>query len=68
MHSTVRLEESAKEAVLKSGAVRCAAVDFEFKHVVTSGEDKQLKVWEVDGLKLLSERCVIEFLPGVIYS
>ena len=40
--------------------MRCADVDATFKYVVTSGEDKQLKVWEVEGLKLLSERYVIQ--------
>jgi hypothetical protein len=33
-------------------------VDREFKYLITSGEDKMLKVWELDGLKLLSERYV----------
>ena len=31
-------------------------MDREFKHAITSGEDKLLKVWQLDGLKLLSSR------------
>ncbi|KAJ3543230.1 hypothetical protein NM688_g5882 [Phlebia brevispora] len=54
-YSTVQFEGAQKDALLKSGPVRCVAVDTEFKHVVTSGEDKQLKVWELEGLKLVSE-------------
>ena len=42
--------------MIKSGIIRCAAVDGEFKYLITSGEDKMLKVWELDGMKLLSER------------
>ena len=44
--------------MIKSGHVRCAAVDKEFRYLITAGEDKMLKVWELDGLKLLSERYV----------
>ena len=42
--------------MLKSGPVRCAAVDEVHEHLVTVGEDKRMKVWVIDGLKLLSER------------
>lgn len=58
LYSTTRLEDAEKDKLLKSGPVRCAAVDAAFVHVVTSGEDKHLKVWEVESLKLVSERCV----------
>ena len=41
----------------KSGPIRCAAVDSTFTHVITTGDDKKLKVWQVaDEFKLLSER------------
>ena len=33
-------------------------MDSSFTHLVTSGEDKQLKVWQLEDLKLLSERYV----------
>lgn len=56
MHSTVAFEGTEKEGLLKSGPVRCGAVDNAFIHLVTSGDDKRLKVWQIDGLKLLSER------------
>ncbi|KAL6305963.1 WD40-repeat-containing domain protein [Sparassis latifolia] len=56
VHSTVDLEGAEKDALLKSGPVRCAAADSEFLRIITTGDDKKLKVWQIDGLKLLSER------------
>ncbi|THG97223.1 hypothetical protein EW026_g4740 [Hermanssonia centrifuga] len=56
LHSTATLDGLETAKLLKSGPVRCSTVDRGFTYVVTSGEDKKLKVWEVDGLKLLSER------------
>jgi tRNA (guanine-N(7)-)-methyltransferase subunit TRM82 len=47
------------DALLKAGPVRCAAVDSEYAHLATAGDDKQLKVWAIDRLQLLSERCAI---------
>ncbi|KAI0929670.1 hypothetical protein AcW1_007041 [Taiwanofungus camphoratus] len=55
IHSTVKLE-AEDDALLKTGLIRCAAADDALKHVITVGDDKKLKVWQVDGLKLLSER------------
>lgn len=59
LHSTTLSDEERKKSLIKSGHVRCAAVDRQFKYLITSGEDKILKVWELDGLKLLSERYVL---------
>lgn len=42
--------------LLKSGPIRHSCVDREYKHLVTVGEDKKLKVWQLEGLKVLSER------------
>ena len=42
---------------MKSGPIRCIAVDVAFLHVATTGDDKKLKVWKIaDPLELLSER------------
>jgi len=57
LRSTVTLKYEKLDAVLKSGPVRCAAIDAEYTHLATAGDDKQLKVWAIDGLRLLSERC-----------
>ena len=57
LRSTVTLEGEKLDAVLKSGPVRCATVDSEYAHIATAGDDKQLKVWAIDSLQLLSERC-----------
>jgi hypothetical protein len=38
--------------------VRCAAVDASNEYFAACGDDKKLKIWKVDGLKLLNERRV----------
>ncbi|KAJ7016419.1 hypothetical protein C8F04DRAFT_1202237, partial [Mycena alexandri] len=57
--TTADRQGADKEALLKSGPVRLAAIDKSGTHLVTSGDDKQLKLWQIDGLKLLNERCDI---------
>jgi tRNA (guanine-N(7)-)-methyltransferase subunit TRM82 len=47
-----------QDGLLASGHVRCAAVDIPAVHLTTSGDDKVLKVWKIDGLQLLSSRYV----------
>ena len=59
LHSTAALAAPARDALVKAGPVRAADVDRGFRHVALSGEDKKLKVWRLDGLELLSERCVV---------
>ncbi|KAI0352084.1 WD40 repeat-like protein [Trametes cingulata] len=55
--TTTALDDEAREKLNKTGPIRCAAVDTTFTHVITTGDDKKLKVWQVkDALKLLSER------------
>jgi tRNA (guanine-N(7)-)-methyltransferase subunit TRM82 len=54
----VSLESAKLNALLKTGPIRCAAVDVEYTHLATIGDDKQLKVWAIDSLQLLSERYV----------
>ncbi|KAF7969461.1 hypothetical protein HWV62_27309 [Athelia sp. TMB] len=56
LHSTMNLDEAAKDGVLKTGPIRCAALDVDGVHLVTSGDDKILKVWLVEGLVLLHSR------------
>ncbi|KAF9563906.1 WD40 repeat-like protein [Agrocybe pediades] len=57
LHSTTTFPEEKKAGVLKSGPIRCAAVDRDVRYLITAGEDKMLKVWDLaDGLQLLSER------------
>jgi len=54
--STASFDEQNIADLVKSGPIRFSAVDAEFKHLVTVGEDKKLKVWELDGPKLRSQR------------
>jgi hypothetical protein len=65
LHSTISLDGSERDILLKAGPVRCIDVDATFQHIALSGEDKKLKVWRADGLELLSERydqCTLTFL------
>ncbi|KAI0832075.1 WD40-repeat-containing domain protein [Trametes gibbosa] len=57
IHSTTKLSDQAQEGLEKSGAIRCAAVDPQFAHIITTADDKRLKVWQVGkDFTLLSER------------
>ena len=56
-HTTQSLDDAARENLLKSGPIRCIAVDTASTHIVTTGDDKKLKVWKIaDALELVSER------------
>jgi WD40 repeat protein len=58
LFTTLSFEGDDKDALLKSGPIRCVAVDNEYKYLVVCGDDKILKVWEMEGLNLLSQRYV----------
>lgn len=45
-------------AVVKSGMILCATVDQAGRNLATTAEDKHLKIWQIDGLKLLNSRYV----------
>jgi tRNA (guanine-N(7)-)-methyltransferase subunit TRM82 len=53
------LAEDDKIALLKSGPIRCAAVNGPGEYVATIGDDKVLKIWSLEHLKLLSSRWVL---------
>jgi hypothetical protein len=57
--STANFDEEHAAELLKSGPIRFSAVDAGFEHFVTVGEDKKLKVWELDGPKLRSQRSAV---------
>ncbi|KAH8832914.1 WD40 repeat-like protein [Flagelloscypha sp. PMI_526] len=56
LHSTTSLDETGLAVLLKSGPIKLAVIDPLESHLMTCGEDKVLKVWSLDGLKLLSSR------------
>ncbi|EGN96699.1 hypothetical protein SERLA73DRAFT_184834 [Serpula lacrymans var. lacrymans S7.3] len=56
LYTTDRFDGADKDAILKSGPVRCSAVNSSYQFLATVGDDKKLKVWEVGGLKVLSSR------------
>ncbi|KAJ8487386.1 hypothetical protein ONZ45_g14363 [Pleurotus djamor] len=54
--STTNYDGTEKLDLLKSGPIRCAALSSSGKYLATAGDDKLLKVWELEGLKLLNHR------------
>lgn len=54
--STANFDEEDAAELLKSGPIHFSVVDEEFEHMITVGEDKKLKVWGLDELKLRSQR------------
>ena len=38
--------------------IRCAVLDRSGKYLATSGDDKQLRLWEIDRLRLVNQRFV----------
>ncbi|KAJ7066403.1 WD40 repeat-like protein [Mycena amicta] len=39
-----------------AGPIRVAALDRDGRHLITAGDDKQLKLWQIDGLQLVNTR------------
>ncbi|KAJ7140244.1 WD40 repeat-like protein [Mycena crocata] len=66
--TTTALEDADKAALLRSGPVRLAAIDSHRKHLVTSGDDKELKLWRIDGLKLLNQRELPKKPTGLAFT
>ncbi len=58
MLSTAGFPEEQQQSILKSGPIRCAAVEPQMKYLLISGDDKILKLWAIDDLKLINERFV----------
>ncbi|THH27790.1 hypothetical protein EUX98_g6388 [Antrodiella citrinella] len=57
-NGTGAIEATVDDPVtIKSGPIRCSAVDSTWRYLVTAAEDKKLRVWDLQkGLKMLSER------------
>ena len=56
--SSLSLAGDDKIALLKSGPIRCAAVNRSGEYIATTGDDKILKVWSLEEFRLLSARYV----------
>lgn len=59
--STAGFSEEQQQSILESGPIRCAAVDPQMKYLLVSGDDKILKLWAIDDLKLINERSVVSW-------
>ncbi|KAG1852194.1 WD40-repeat-containing domain protein [Suillus subluteus] len=64
LHSTVKCEEDQ----ITSGPIRCATLSDCGKFLATSGDDKKLKTWQVDDLKLLSSRVLPKKPTYIIFA
>ncbi|EAU90329.1 tRNA (guanine-N7-)-methyltransferase subunit Trm82 [Coprinopsis cinerea okayama7 len=72
--STARLGERDQEDISKAGPIQCVAVDPAFKYVATVGDDKLLKIWELEGgddvggLKLFNSRELPKKPTGLLFT
>ncbi|KAF9006044.1 hypothetical protein BDQ17DRAFT_1352635, partial [Cyathus striatus] len=63
LYSTATLPEEEKAKLVKAGPIRCTALSSSEKYLATTAEDKILKIWEVEGLRLSSESYDFTYVP-----
>ncbi|KAL1723076.1 FAD dependent oxidoreductase-domain-containing protein [Schizophyllum commune] len=63
--ASVEREDTEKS---KNGPIRVAAANQAQTHLATSSDDKRLRIWEVDSLKLLSERELPKKATSVLFT
>ncbi|KAI6122323.1 WD40-repeat-containing domain protein, partial [Pisolithus croceorrhizus] len=68
LHSTANFSAQDRDAVNKSGPIRCAAISHDNKYLATAGDDKHLKVWDVESLALMSLREMPKKSTGIEFS
>ncbi|KAF9218502.1 hypothetical protein BS17DRAFT_742044 [Gyrodon lividus] len=56
LHTTANLTGQDKDALIKSGPIRCSGISCEGRHLAIAGDDKRLKIWDLESLALLSAR------------
>ncbi|KAJ7491900.1 WD40 repeat-like protein [Mycena latifolia] len=54
--------------IAKAGPIRVAALDSTGTHLATSADDKQLRLWRLDGLTLLNERELPKKPTGLAFT
>ncbi|KAI6149366.1 WD40-repeat-containing domain protein [Pisolithus tinctorius] len=68
LHSTTNFSAQDKDAVIKSGPIRCAAISHDDKYLATAGDDKHLKVWDLESLALMSTRELPKKATGIEFT
>lgn len=68
LHSTTNFSAQDKDAVIKSGPIRCAAISHDDKYLATAGDDKHLKVWDLGPLALMSTRELPKKATGIEFT
>ncbi|KAF9244674.1 WD40-repeat-containing domain protein [Melanogaster broomeanus] len=56
LHTTANFADQDKDALIKSGPIRCSAISREGRYLAIAGDDKRLKIWDIESLTLLSAR------------
>ncbi|KAI6024436.1 WD40-repeat-containing domain protein [Pisolithus marmoratus] len=68
LHSTADFSAQDKDAVFKSGPIRCAAISHDDQYLATAGDDKHLKVWDLETLALMSARELPKKSTGIGFT
>ncbi|KAG8220818.1 hypothetical protein J3R82DRAFT_2263 [Butyriboletus roseoflavus] len=56
LFSTANLTREDEEAIVRSGPIRCSGMSKDGRYLATTGDDKRLKIWDLESLTLLSAR------------
>ncbi|KIJ65081.1 hypothetical protein HYDPIDRAFT_89135 [Hydnomerulius pinastri MD-312] len=56
LHTTATSDGQDRDAIIKSGPIHCSAISHEGNYLATTGDDKRLKIWDLESLGLLSVR------------
>ncbi|KAI9573962.1 WD40-repeat-containing domain protein [Boletus coccyginus] len=56
LHSTANFAHEDEDALISSGPIRCSGMSKDGRYLATAGDDKRLKIWDLELLTLLSAR------------
>ncbi|KAF8141817.1 WD40 repeat-like protein [Boletus edulis] len=56
LHSSASFSREDQVALIHSGPIRCSGTTRDGRYLATTGDDKRLKIWDLESLTLLSTR------------